>query len=156
MMFHAINLAILLFIIIKFGGPQVSAALQVRSDEVSKDIVEAKALFDEAEVMLAEIDARVAGFEAQAEGLLADYTSLGEAERDRIIAEATAEAERIRSEAHLVAENEATRARAALESEIVDKAVQAAEAIIQEQLTTDDHHRLVTDYFGQLEADIKA
>tara|TARA_B100001250_G_scaffold381581_1_gene374025 strand:+ start:305 stop:865 length:561 start_codon:yes stop_codon:yes gene_type:complete len=156
MLFHAINLAILLFVIIKFGGPQVSAALQGRSESVSKDIVEAKALFDEAETMLTEIDARVAGFEAKAEELLADYTSLGEAERDRIIAEATVEADRIRNEAKRVAENEAVRARATLEAEIVDQAVATAEAIIKEQLTADDHHRLVTDYFGQLEADIKA
>ena len=61
-MFHAINLALLLFVLVKFGGPTVTAALQSRSESVSKDIVEARALHEEAETMLAEIDARVAGF----------------------------------------------------------------------------------------------
>ena len=155
-MFHAINLAILLFVIIKFGGPQVSAALKNRSESVSKDIVEARALYEEAEAMLAEIDARVAGFEANAEGLLSEYTAAGEAERDRIIAEANAEAQRIKSEAQRVANNEASRAKEKLEAEIVNEAVKAAESMIRDQLTSDDHHRLVTDYFGQLEADGQA
>ena len=93
--------------------------------------------------MLAEIDARVAGFEAQAEGLLSEYTAAGEAERDRIIAEATSEAQRIKAEAKRVAENEASRAKEKLEAEIVNEAVKAAESMIRSQLTSDDHHRLV-------------
>ena len=155
-MFHAINLALLLFVLVKFGGPTVTAALQSRSESVSKDIVEARALYEEAETMLAEIDARVASFEAQAEGLLSEYTAAGEAERDRIIAEATSEAQRIKAEAKRVAENEASRAKEKLEAEIVNEAVKAAESMIRSQLTSDDHHRLVTDYFGQLEADGQA
>ena len=89
-------------------------------------------LHEEAEAMLAEIDARVAGFEVKAEQLLAEYTAAGEAARDRIIADAKTEADRIRAEAKRVAENEAARARDALEAEIVDQAIDAAQSLISD------------------------
>ena len=154
--FHTINLALLLFVLVKFGGPTVTAALQTRSENVSRDIVEAKQLQEEAEQTLAEIDEKIAGFERQAEELLADCVAMGEAERDRIVAEANAEAERIKTEAVRVAENEASRARERLEAEIVDQAIESARMIVESKLNESDHHRLVTDYFAQLEQETRA
>ena len=105
--------------------------------------------------LLSEYETRLAGFNAQAEEILADSRALGQAERDRIIADAEAEAARIKTEAERVALSDRQRALERLEAEIVDEAIAKAEAIISAKLTTDDHHALVTDYFGQLETSIQ-
>jgi len=154
--YQAINLAILLWIIVKFAGSNVSAALKNRQRRVTHDIENAAALHSDAKALLEEYGTKLAGFEAQATALLDEYRAIGEAERDRIVAAANAEAARIRKEAERVAENESMRARGRLEAEIVDRAITEAEARIRSQLSDDDHHRLVTEYFGQLETSVRA
>jgi len=154
--YHAINLAILLWLIVKFAGPNVKAALKGRAQRVGQEIEEAAALHSEAKSMLDEYRDKLAGFEAQATTLLDDYRAMGEAERDRIIVDANAEAERIRQEAQRVAANEVNRAKEKLEAEIIDQAIDKAEMIIENQLSEEDHHRLVTEYFGQLETSVRA
>ena len=154
--YQAINLAILLWLIVKFAGPSVSAALKGRTQQVTQDIDEAAKLHAEAQAMLDEYGALLAGFEARSTELLEDYRAIGQAERDRLIEEARVEAERIRAEASRLADNEVARARERLEAEIVDLAVAKAEGMIRDQLSDDDHHRLITEYFGQLETSVSA
>ena len=152
--FQGLNLIVLLWLIVKFGGPTVRSALDNRSKRISHDIDEAARLHEEAKAMLTEYEARLASFTAQADEILADSRALGKAERDRIIADAEAEATRIKAEAERVAASDRQRALSRLEAEIVDEAIAKAESLIHEKLTTDDHHALVTDYFGQLETSI--
>jgi F-type H+-transporting ATPase subunit b len=154
--YQAINLVVLLAIIVKFAGPTVRNALKGRAERVTQDIDEAAALHAEAKKMLDEYSEKLSGFEAQRNELLAEFQAMGEAERDRIITGAHAEAERIQNEAARVAENESNRAKERLESEIVDLAIEQAEQIIQSKLSEDDHTRLVTEYFGQLESSVRA
>ena len=153
--FQAINLAILLWLIVKFAGPPILSALDSRSKRISRDIDEAARLHSEAKALLADYENRVAAFETEAQEILADSRTLGEAEKKRIIADAEAEAERIKAEASRVAASDRQRAIERLEAEIVDEAIAKAESLIKAQLTSADHHALVTDYFGQLETSIQ-
>ena len=154
--YQAINLAVLLAIIVKFAGPTIREGLKGRAERVTTDIDEAAALHVEAKKMLDEYSEKLSNFETQRNALLAEFQAMGEAERGRIIEGARAEAERIRTEAALLAENESIRAKERLEAEIVDLAVDQAEKIIKSQLSDDDHRRLVTEYFGQLEHSVRA
>ena len=154
--YHAVNLSILLFVLYKLAGKNVVSALRNRSERVSADIQEAARLHEEASSMLEQYKSQLAGFEAEASALLEDYRTMGENERQRIIDEAKVEAERIVTEAKRVADNEVTRAREALEGEIVDRAIAEAEAVIRKQLTDADHGRGVNDYFGQLDASVRS
>jgi F-type H+-transporting ATPase subunit b len=153
--FQAINLILLLWLIVRFGGPPVRSALEGRSKRISRDIDEAARLHAEAKALLADYETRFSDFEAASQKVLAESRTLGEAERARIIEDAEAEAARIKSEAKRVAASDRQKAIESLEAEIVDQAIMKAEALIKAQLTSDDHHALVTDYFGQLEASIQ-
>ena len=84
-------------------------------------------------------------------GLLSEYTAAGEAERDRIIAEATSEAQRIRP-GKARRRKRSFRAKEKLEAEIVNETVSRG---VDDPKSADqhDHHRLVTGNCGQLEAD---
>lgn len=149
--FQAINLAILVFLLVKFAGKPLNRAIKAKAERVEKDIAEASKLHAEASAMLAEYEEKLAGLDARAEELLAQYRRDGEQEKARLIAAAEAESERIRREAERSAKNEIDRARARLEAEVVDLAIEAAEQAIRSRLTPVDHRRLTADYLGQLE-----
>lgn len=153
--FQAINLAILLFLLVKFAGKPLNRAIKGKAERVEKDIAEARRLHEEASAMLSEYEGKLAGLDARAEELIAQYRADGEAEKARLIAAAEAEAERIRKDAERSARNEIDRARARLEAEVVDLAIGAAEQAIKSRLTPADQRRLTADYLGQLEATLR-
>lgn len=153
--FQAINLAILLFLLVKYAGKPLNRAIKAKAERVEKDIAEARRLHEEASAMLAEYEEKLAGLDGKAEELLEQYRQDGEQEKARLIAAAEAEAARIKSEAERSAKNEIDRARARLEAEVVDLAVEAAEQAIKDRLTPVDHRRLTADYLGQLEETLR-
>ena len=153
---HAVNMAILLYALIRFVGPKVVEALQGRSASISREIEEAGQLHAQAKVLLEDCETKMAGLEAESENLLSEYRRLGEQERDRLIAEGSSEADRIRNEAEQVARSELSRARAKLEAEVVDRAIDMAGDAIEDELKDDDHHRLTTEYFANLETSLRS
>lgn len=153
--FQAINLAILLFLLIKFAGGPINRGIRAKAERVEKDIAEATRLHAEAQAMLGEYEEKLAGLDARAEELLEQYRRDGEQEKARLIAQAETEAERIRREAERSAQNEIARARARLEAEVVDLAIDAAERAIRQRLGPAEHRRLTADYLGQLEETLR-
>lgn len=153
--FQAINLAILLFLLVKFAGKPINRAIKAKAERVEKDIAEARRLHEEAQAMLAEYEAKLGGLDARAEELLEQYRQDGEQEKARLIAAAEAESERIRREAERSAKNEIERARARLEAEVVDLAIEAATQAVESRLTAVEQRRLTADYLGQLEETLR-
>lgn len=153
--FQAVNLAILAFLLVKYGAKPLNRAIRAKADRVEKDIAEAGRLHAEASAMLAEYEEKLAGLDARTEELLDQYRRDGEAEKARLIAAAEADADRIRQDAERAAKNEIDRARRRLEAEVVDLAIAAAEQAIQSRLTPVDHRRLTADYLGRLEETLR-
>ncbi len=153
--YHAINLVIFITIIVKLAGPAVLDALKSRSENIASEIVEAKRLHEEAQELLADYDTRLASLESEAKSILDEYRNMGEQERDRIINQAQVEADRIRSESVKVAESEFARAKERIEFEVVDKAINAATQVIVERLSDEEHARLTSDYFVELESSLE-
>jgi len=150
-LFQAINLAILLWLIVRYAGKPIAGALVRRSESVSKEIDEATRLHAEAQALLDQYEEKIAGLEAATTDVVSSLRAQGEAEKERLIAEATSDAERIRRDAERAARNEFIRARERLEAEVIDLAIAAAEQAIREKLTPADHRRLTGEYLGRLE-----
>lgn len=148
---HAFNLGLLIYLIVHFAKRPIQRALVARADGVAKEIKAASALHAEAEAVLDEYQRKLSGLDAEIAELKARYADEAEAERARIIEQAEAEAERIVRDAERQADSETRRAQAALEGEIVDRAIAAAEQAIREKLTPADHRRLTADYLAKLE-----
>lgn len=153
--FHAINLAVLLWLLVRFAGPAINRAIRTKGEAVERDISEASRLHAEAAAMLAEYRQKLDELDARTTELIEQYRRDGEAEKARLIAEAETESERIRAEAERAAQNEITRARTRLEAEVVDLAVAAAEQAIKNKLGPADHRRLTADYLGRLEETLR-
>lgn len=153
---HTVNLAILLYLLIKAAGPKITEAMAERSQSVGREITDAERRFAEAEEKLSSYEAKLAALENEAATLLAEYRELGERERDRIREEATRDAARIRTEASQLAARELDSAKASIEKDLVIAALDKAESEIKLRLTADDKQRLVAGYFGELEAAVQS
>ncbi len=154
--FHAINLTILIWLIVRYAGKPIARALEARADSVAREIDEATRLHAEARGMLDEYEAKVSALEAETSSIVSDLRAQGEAEKERLVAEARVDAERIRRDAERAAQSEMERARRKLEAEVVDLAIASAERAIREKLTPADHRRLTGEYLSRLEESNRA
>ena len=149
--FHALNLVALLWIIIHFARKPLQQFLKSRAESVSREIDEARRLQSEASSKLDEYDKKLGSLKSEADSLLDDLKREGEAEKERLIGEAEQEAKRIERDAKLAAANEVRRAKARLEAELVDRAVGAAMALLGEKIDNADRRRLTAEYLKGLE-----
>jgi F-type H+-transporting ATPase subunit b len=118
-------------------------------EEELTDLEQEKA---EAERKLAEYQARFRNLEQESEQIIEDYIKQGEDAKKRIIAEAEAQAEKLEDMAKRNIEQEFKAAKALLKQEIVDRAMEQAEALIKKSITTQDQNRLVDEYLKKVEA----
>ena len=73
-----------------------------------------------------------------------------EADSARIVTEAENEAEKIRTAAKAASERESEVRKRELEVEIVDRAIERAEALLRERFSQGDQTRLVDTFIGQI------
>lgn len=134
----------------------VNPSLAARRAAVETEIAEAKRLHDEAAALHKEYTDRLDGLQGEIAALKADLVKQGEAERDRIVAEAHARGERMRAEGTQVIEQEMRALREELRREAVVAAVAAAEEAVRKGITAADQVRLVDDFVAAIEAEAKA
>ena len=148
----AVDFALFLGIIIRFGGRAVKENLEQNHVAVKKAIEEAAAARAEAEKKAREFDERVKALDGEVEKLRREFRERREAARNRIISTAEKTAERIRRDAEAQVAAEEARARDALKAEAARLALQLAEEMVRKQLKADDHARLNKDFVRELGA----
>jgi F-type H+-transporting ATPase subunit b len=120
-------------------GSDIKAAM----DEAAKVKAAAEAKKKEYEEKLALLDSRIRHIQ--------DELRLeGEAEKEKIAAEAKESAERIIAQAKLVADQEVQKAKDELRREAAELSMGMAEELLKKELTAADQKRLVGDYLSKL------
>ena len=150
--YRVMNFAVLfigLFLILK---KPVAQALGGRIQGIKEQLEELEEKKKAAEAQLAEYDTKMAALDKEAEALLAEYVKQGEDAKARILKEAEAAAEKLKEQASKNIEHEFQQAKADLKAEIVEKALAKAEAIIKEQINSDDQDKLVDEYLEKVVA----
>jgi F-type H+-transporting ATPase subunit b len=142
-------LAIGLFLVLK---KPVSQALGGRIQGIKEQLEDLESKKKAAEAKLLEYDAKMAELDKEAEALLAEYVKQGEDAKVRILKEAEAAAEKLKEQASKNIEYEFLQAKAELKSEIVEKALAKAEAIIKEKINSEDQDKLVDEYLEKVVA----
>jgi F-type H+-transporting ATPase subunit b len=123
-----------------------------RSQGIEEELTELEQKKADAEKKLAEYEARFRNLEQESKQILEDYTKQGEAAKQRIIAEAEAQADKLEDMAKRNIQQEFKSAKTALQQEIAAKAMEQAEAVIKESISTEDQDRLVDQYLKKVEA----
>lgn len=106
----------------------------------------------DAEKKLAEYETRFRNLEQESEKIVEDYIKQGEDAKQRILEEAEAQAEKLEDMAKRNIEQEFKSAQAALKQDVVDRAMEQAQALIKKSITTQDQNRLVDEYLKKVEA----
>ncbi len=138
-----INFCLFIGILVYFGRKPVREFFLNRRDDVVANIEESKRLREEAEAKLREYTERVDAFDAERQKMLDEYRAIGEAEREKIVADATVQAARIRSDAEARAGHEARQARGGVHGDIVERAVELATNEITSRLNPAVHSQLI-------------
>ncbi|MCA9706824.1 MAG: ATP synthase F0 subunit B [Myxococcales bacterium] len=145
-----INFAVLMWILNKILFQPLINRTRDKHDAVKSEIDKATAAREEAESVLSEYKERLDRLDDEIAELMADAKRKAEADRKRILEAAEHEAEQIKAAAKAAAEREAGARRRQLEAEIVDRAVERAEALIRQGITPADQRGMVDRYVEQL------
>jgi len=151
-LWHAINLALVVGVIVYFARNPIRAFMADRRSSIESNLEAAKRELDSAEARLAECNARVNSLDREIAELRATVQSQAEAERDRLLADARAAAERIRRDAAIAVEQEGRRARDELREEAADIAVRLAGDLLKRTVGDADRTRLVDEFVASVES----
>ncbi len=150
-----INFAILLVLGYMALRRSINPSLQARRASMETEIAEATRLRTEAEAMHREYTERLGRLGDEIERMKRDFTEAGQAERDRIVADAQTKAERMREDGVRAVAQEMAMVREELRRETVLAAAATAEETVRRAINTQDQQRLADEFLGGLEAAVK-
>ncbi|MFK7985851.1 MAG: hypothetical protein AB8I08_07445 [Sandaracinaceae bacterium] len=145
-----LNFLIWLAIIIFLLRKPLTKHLAERRRGVEEGLVEAARLEKEAKAKHAEYSERLSHLDEELEKLRGEMIQAGEAEADRIIAEAEERASRMRKDAEFRIAQQMKQLRSDLTQEAIEAAVGAAERVLTGAVSAPDHERLANEYLDQL------
>jgi F-type H+-transporting ATPase subunit b len=145
-----VNFGVLVFILVKFGGPAINKALSARHQQLKSDLAAAETARAEAEARLARQEARLAKLEQEIADIQAGVKKEAESEKDRLIAMAEERAKRIREETSFALDQQVKEAEANLRRETALAAVQLAEQLVKKSMDGRDQQRLVDAFVADV------
>jgi F0F1-type ATP synthase membrane subunit b/b' len=132
------------------GRKPIAAGLQHRRDAIAKEIEDAQRMKREAEARAKTYQAKLEKLEEEVRFVREALIRTGEAERDRLVAEAEAKAQRMRKDAEFLVLQEAKQIQQDLVRDTLHAALAAAEDMLKRGVTQGDQDRLAEDYLADL------
>ena len=142
-------LAVGLFLVLR---KPVAQALNGRIQDIKDQLSDLEAQKQEAEKQLAEYNERLARLDQEAKEIMEQYIQQGHEAKARILEAAEASAVKLEEQAKRNIEHEFEQAKQTLHTEILEKALVEAEAIVKAKITDDDQDRLVDEYLEKVVA----
>jgi F-type H+-transporting ATPase subunit b len=134
----------------KFALPALQAIIEKRQAAVRTDLEAAEKSKVEAESLLDDYKAQVAGAKGEASEIVAQARDAGEAVKADIIARAEAEADQIRARASEEIVSERERATADLRRQVAELSIDVAEKVVGASLDLEAQRDLVDSYIDDL------
>ena len=106
----------------------------------------------DAEQKLEEYTEKLAQLDKEAKTIVDDYIRQGNEAKARILKEAESVADKLKEQARRNIDYEINQAKIRLQGEVLEKAIVKAEEIIKNELTIEDHDRLVDEYLEKVVA----
>jgi len=148
--FKFLNFAVLVGLLIKFGGKPLKDYLQNRHNTIKTKIDEANKAVEEAEALKAQYERKLSQLDNEIEAFKKVVIEEAQKEKQKIIDEATEFASRIREQARIAYEQEMKDAMNTIKEEIARLTMERAEKLIAEKLTKEDHNTMVGDFIEKL------
>lgn len=151
-MWTALNVALLLWLVVRFGKRPAHDFLANRRAEIMRELDEATALRSQAEALLAEYETRIEGLDAERARLLVEFREAGEAEKARLVEEGSAASERMREEARRAIDQEIRKTKLELEGAVLDLAVARATEVLATEAGPSDQRVLVAEFLTRVKS----
>lgn len=145
--FNFVALAGLLYWLL---AEKIKDFLHGRRQEIQTSLAQAEAAKEESKRKFAEYDAKLNKATEEIEEMAKTMHMQGQAEKERIIADARRNAVKMKDDAQKRLEQELKKARNDLRVEAVRLSVQMAEEILKKQITPADHVIMVEDYIDKV------
>ena len=146
-----IGFGIVFLILKRYAWGPILGMLEERRTRIAGEVKASEDLRREAEELKAEYENQIKTIEAQARQRIQEAVSEGQKVAEEIRAKAFQEAEAITEKAKASLEMEYKKARVELRSEIVSLAVGGAERLLQEQLDSEEHRKVVDRFLTELQ-----
>ena len=141
---------IILWIVLgKFGWPAFNGMLEKRETTIREALNNSEEAQNESERVLAEYKTQLAEAKTQSAQIIADARATGEAVKADITAKAQAEAADMIAKAKVAIEAEKKQAIAELQASVADVSVDVAARLIGEDLTDDEHRKIIERYVNE-------
>ena len=152
LLWRATNFTGLVIILVWALKKPLTQGLQGRRQSIIDKFADLEAQKSEAERIYREYEGRLAKIDAEVEGIISAAVRQGEAEKERIIAEADRAAGDLRRQAEMAIQHELAEARLRLRSEVAEQAVAMAGELIKQNLQDGDQTRMVETYLDKVGA----
>jgi len=144
------NLIIFVWLLYKFAGAKIKGFFVGRRDQIKQELDDLQSRQAEAEKKLKEVEAGIANMAQEKEAILSEARAQGEAIKAAIIEKAHKDAAALKEQAQRTAANEAQAAVDSIRAEMAEMVMAAAEKIVSEKLSAQDHEKLVDDYLTKV------
>jgi F-type H+-transporting ATPase subunit b len=141
-------LVIILFVAIRKSG--LKDSLAGRIDEIKQRLEDLRKEKEEAESRYRDIEKKLRDFEAKKREIIELFQNEGQAEKERIIAEANERAKQIVEQAELSIQQEMQSAKDRLRRDVMQLAATQAQEIIAKEMTDEDQDRLISEFIERV------
>ena len=146
MIFTWINLIILVFVMKKFLFKPVMNIFAQRENEIGSMYEKAEESQKNAEKMESEYAEKLSAAKEEASRIMKDATHEATLRSEQIVSEAQKKASAIVTKAHKEIEREKENAVSEIKSDIASIAIDIAQKVIEKDLTSSDHERLLEEF----------
>jgi F-type H+-transporting ATPase subunit b len=147
-----LNFALLLFILMKYGGPAAKNAAASRHDQIKTALDEAAKLRKQAADKLAEYESRLKDADSEIKKLVEGMRADAEADKARILENASRQAALMKKDAEQRIAAEIEYARAQLTKEVTAASAKATEELLKKKMVPSDQQKLVTSFISDIQS----
>ncbi|MFH0823802.1 MAG: ATP synthase F0 subunit B [Pseudomonadota bacterium] len=147
---RVVNAILLIAALVYFVKKPLTSFFSDRKLQIQAELEDAKRKSEEAERLIKEYESKMISMGDELNRMRDELKKSAETESEKVVANADRMAASMIEAAKLAAEQEVRKAKAALRAEAVDLAVQMAEALIREQIDSEDQKRIVEDYLAKV------
>lgn len=145
-----VNLVIFVGLIWFLAGKKIKGFFSGRQAQIKNELDDLEARRRNAEAKLRQVEKSISNIEQERQTVLDEFVAQGEALKKSILDEAEKKAQRMLSQAEIAIATERNTALGELRSEMAELIVEAAEKILREKLTKEEHEKLVEDYLTKV------
>ncbi|MBW2741369.1 MAG: hypothetical protein JRE64_21565 [Deltaproteobacteria bacterium] len=150
--YRVMNFAVLFLGLFFLLRKPVSQFFNARIKGIEDQLSELETKKKDARQKLEEYTRKLAQLEQEGKKIVDDYIRQGNESKERILKEAESVADKLKEQALRNIDYEINQAKLRLQEEVLEKAIVKAEEIIKNELTIEDHDRLVDEYLEKVVA----